>query len=117
MVQGVRLGEWNLIMAFSPKSVVWDVEYLLERAAAEVERADRARSTKSAEIHHQLASSYLDRAFGSAEGGGPPAQRVDRAGTRRALFEGICHQCDRTPVEAVSSELETLLLELHTRTE
>ena len=101
-------------MAFSPKCVVRDAEYLLERAATEVECAGHARSRKSAEIHHQLASSYLDRAFGSAETG-PSGQGLDGAETRRALFEGIRQRCDRTPLEAVSSEFETLLLCLHSR--
>ena len=53
-------------MGLCSKHVVPDSDYLLARAAAEVEMADRACSTKASDLHHQLASGYLARVFGDA---------------------------------------------------
>ena len=49
---------------FSPKSVVPDFEYLLERATTEAELADRFPDTKAADLHLELANAYLARVFG-----------------------------------------------------
>ena len=53
-------------MSFSPSRPVEDADYLLSRAAAEAEAAERAAQAGSAEAHHRLASLYLDRLFGPA---------------------------------------------------
>jgi hypothetical protein len=51
-------------VAFSPKRAIPDADYLLQRAVTEADWARQAQSKTCAEIHHQLASCYLDRAFG-----------------------------------------------------
>jgi hypothetical protein len=43
---------------------VTDADYLLARAAAEADAAERAVSRRSSELHGELASGYLDRVFG-----------------------------------------------------
>jgi hypothetical protein len=48
---------------FFPKHAVPDCEYLLERATAESELAERAGTGKPADLHRQLASAYLSKVF------------------------------------------------------
>jgi hypothetical protein len=50
-------------VGLSPKHDVADSDYLLARAASEARMADEASVCGAAEIHHKLASAYLDRVF------------------------------------------------------
>ena len=59
-------------MSFSPSHPVEDADYLLSRATAEAEAAERAAQPSSAEAHHQLASLYLDQLFGDPADSTPP---------------------------------------------
>ena len=61
-------------MSLSPRRSVADCDYLLDRADAEINAADRSFDSCAKGVHQKLASLYLDRVFGENvdEGGGSP---------------------------------------------
>jgi hypothetical protein len=67
-------------LGFTPSKPVRDSGYLLRRAEAEAEAAERATSAASAEAHHRLASAYLDRIFGDEAGSEQAMARARMAG-------------------------------------
>lgn len=96
-------------MAFSSKQRISDAEYLLTRAAAEADHAARAASMRSAEIHHQLASAYLDRVFGDVGNERGLLQRHGRVQACRAMFIGIRERIARQPADRIPEHLSELL--------
>jgi hypothetical protein len=95
-------------MSFYPHRSIADADYLLERAVAESDLADRAHG-RSAKIHRKLASSYLDRVFGDATAPARQATRSERADRRRAVLELLRRQLDRPAVTPLPDDLEQLL--------
>jgi len=98
-------------MAFSPKRPVPEADYFLARATAEARLAERARGQRSATIHHQLASTYLDRLFGPA---GPDRgeRRDTRPEKRKALMSVFAHYSAILAPGAGDSDLCDLLRRL-----
>lgn len=90
-------------MGLSPKYDVADSDYLLARAATEARMADEAAVCGAAEIHHKLASAYLDRVFSVSPSS---IARRDRdaldTGGSRATIEDV-----RTIFKRVSEAIET----------
>ncbi|HEY0627573.1 MAG TPA: hypothetical protein VGD10_12715 [Allosphingosinicella sp.] len=43
-----------------------DVNYYEQRAEAEIEMAQRSKSTPAVQAHYQLATAYLDKIYGGA---------------------------------------------------
>ena len=73
-------------MALSPSTQIADAEYLLRRAEAEAVQANTSTS-RTAEVHHRLASAYLDRLFGDAASVPAGAQRpAETAAALRSIF-------------------------------
>ena len=66
-------------MSLSPRGSVPDCEYLLDRANAEIDAADRSADDRAQSLHRKLASLYLDRVFGDRPGAG--------AGSRPSPFD------------------------------
>jgi hypothetical protein len=48
-----------------------EIDYLQERAEAEIELAQRASHRRAVQAHYQLASAYLDRIHGDSPNSGP----------------------------------------------
>jgi hypothetical protein len=62
-------------LSLSPRGRVADCDYLLDRADAEINAADRSFDTCAKGVHRKLASLYLDRVFGEnvdESAGSPP---------------------------------------------
>ncbi|PSJ36329.1 hypothetical protein [Allosphingosinicella deserti] len=73
-------------MALSPSTQIADAEYLLRRAEAEAVQANTSTS-RAAEVHHKLASAYLDQLFGDSASGPAGAQRpAETAAALRSIF-------------------------------
>jgi hypothetical protein len=72
-------------MGIQPKHKVPDSDYLLERGVAEANLAEAASSPESAEIHHKLASAYLDRVLVER----PPAPAEAPPSDRLALIREV----------------------------
>jgi hypothetical protein len=62
-------------MGLSSKREVFDGDYLLGRAEAEILLAEQASSERAAAMHQKLASAYFDRLFAD---GAVPALQLDR---------------------------------------
>jgi hypothetical protein len=95
-------------MSFYPSRSIADADYLLERAVAESDLADRAHG-RSAKIHRKLASSYLDRVFGGSTGPVRQATRSERADSRRAVLQVLRRQLDRPAVTPLPEDFKQLL--------
>jgi hypothetical protein len=76
-------------MSFAPMRDVADADYLLCRATAESEAAERAAACSSRQAHQRLASHYLDLLFGLREPAPtrPPLRPADALRQRRDVLK------------------------------
>ena len=93
-------------MAFSAAKPVPDADYYLERAAAEAELADHAKSPRTEDLHHKLASQYLGMLFGDTAVPAPPDRE---AKLDEAALEGVARALAETPLPPPSDDCDQLL--------
>ena len=100
-------------MGFFPARPVSDSEYLLNRARAEAEMADRAEPGRAADVHHALASAYLGRLFSDGQQAAIghdlyTIQREKRLALK-TIFSASCASFVTPEVEAASENFADLL--------
>lgn len=76
-------------MGFFPTRPVPDADYLISRAEAEIQMADRAASAVPAEVHHKLASAYLGKLFKDPKSCGETLKHGEIEQTKRAAMAAI----------------------------
>jgi hypothetical protein len=76
-------------MGLSSKRKVADSDYLLERAEAEVQLVEKARSEQAAATHQKLASAYFDRLFSDGSNNSLKLDRVQVLEEKRAAFASV----------------------------
>jgi hypothetical protein len=102
-------------LGFFPAHPVQDCEYLLGRAKAEIEMADKAVSEAAATRHHELASLYLARVFSEEAGEtDDPWTRLEAWQERRAALKSVFGIFGDDPDEE-APEFSDLLFRLDTR--
>jgi hypothetical protein len=99
-------------MGFFPKRSIPGFEYLLARAEAETELAERAVDQHAADAHHKLADSYLGQLFGDDAGQMTPFDRTKaRPENRKAMLDIFARYAEKLDRQLSQSpdELTALL--------
>ncbi len=95
-------------MGFAPFPGIADEAYLIARATAEANAAEVADRRVAAEIHHTLASCYLDKLFGNPPEA--PAEKCDEEERDRVDAFRLAFQMLRTGFD--DGDFDDLLLRL-----
>jgi len=83
-------------MGFFPKRSIPGFEYLLARAEAEAQLAERAVDQQAADAHHKLADSYLGQLFGDDAAQLTAFDRAKvRPENRQAMLDVFARYADR----------------------